>query len=65
MPLRSFVYFINSLQANLANVRELKMGVETIQDANNIANFTVALTRAFEILEQVILTYFFQTRIVK
>ncbi|XP_008471009.1 voltage-dependent calcium channel subunit alpha-2/delta-4-like [Diaphorina citri] len=39
------------VQANLANVRELKMGVEMIGDANNIANFTVALTRAFNILE--------------
>lgn len=35
------------------------MGVETIGDANNIANFTVALTRAFEILQNVSVSYVF------
>lgn len=35
------------------------MGVETIGDANNIANFTVALTRAFEILQNVSVSYLF------
>uniref|UniRef100_A0A8D8S0Y7 Voltage-dependent calcium channel subunit alpha-2/delta-3 n=1 Tax=Cacopsylla melanoneura TaxID=428564 RepID=A0A8D8S0Y7_9HEMI len=39
------------VQANLANIRTLKIGVEKVGDANNIANFSVAFKRAFQILE--------------
>lgn len=37
-------------QATLANVRELKLGLETIE-TTGIANFSAALTTAFELLE--------------
>ncbi|VVC36695.1 Hypothetical protein CINCED_3A011455 [Cinara cedri] len=40
------------VQATLANIRELKLGVANIGDPNNISNFTEALTRAFETLEK-------------
>lgn len=39
------------LQANLATVRELKYGVEKMSKANNVANFTLALIKAFEVLD--------------
>ncbi|KAL1110506.1 hypothetical protein AAG570_008034 [Ranatra chinensis] len=39
------------VQANLANIRELKMGMERMKMASNIANFTIALTKAFELLQ--------------
>ncbi|XP_067644744.1 voltage-dependent calcium channel subunit alpha-2/delta-3 isoform X7 [Eurosta solidaginis] len=39
------------VQANLGNIRELMEGVDSIKIAN-IANFTAALTKAFEVLEQ-------------
>ncbi|XP_034237810.1 voltage-dependent calcium channel subunit alpha-2/delta-3 isoform X4 [Thrips palmi] len=38
------------VQANLANIRELKMGMEDME-TNSIANFSLALTRAFDILQ--------------
>ncbi|XP_053957095.1 voltage-dependent calcium channel subunit alpha-2/delta-3 isoform X3 [Anastrepha ludens] len=38
-------------EANLGNIRELMEGVDSIKIAN-IANFTAALTKAFEVLEQ-------------
>ncbi|XP_044741328.1 voltage-dependent calcium channel subunit alpha-2/delta-3 isoform X3 [Chrysoperla carnea] len=37
------------VQATLANVRELKIGMESIE-TNNIANFTAALIKSFELL---------------
>ncbi|XP_073994494.1 voltage-dependent calcium channel subunit straightjacket isoform X3 [Rhodnius prolixus] len=40
------------VQANLANIRELKMGMERMEMASNIANFSVALTKAFELLQE-------------
>ncbi|CAH0395037.1 unnamed protein product [Bemisia tabaci] len=40
------------VQANLANVRRIKLGVEKMAMASNIANFTIALTKAFELLEK-------------
>ncbi|XP_024083001.1 voltage-dependent calcium channel subunit alpha-2/delta-3 isoform X2 [Cimex lectularius] len=40
------------VQANLENIRELKMGMENMEPASNIANFTVALTKAFELLQE-------------
>ncbi|XP_075216891.1 voltage-dependent calcium channel subunit straightjacket isoform X2 [Lycorma delicatula] len=39
------------VQANLANVRQLKIGMEEMGVAKNIANFKVALVNAFKILE--------------
>ncbi|XP_061394784.1 voltage-dependent calcium channel subunit alpha-2/delta-3 [Musca vetustissima] len=39
------------VQANLGNIRELKEGIETVKTVS-IANFTAALTKAFEVLEQ-------------
>ena len=39
-------------QATLANIREFKMGMEDIE-TSMIANFSLALTRAFEVLELV------------
>lgn len=42
------------IQATLANIRELKLGVENIAEPNNISDFTIALTKAFETLEKVI-----------
>ncbi|KAM8713318.1 hypothetical protein ACLKA7_013609 [Drosophila subpalustris] len=39
------------IQANLGNIRELKEGIESIKPTS-IANYTAALTRAFEILEE-------------
>lgn len=45
------------VQANLANIRELKNGMQKMQKAKNIANFTIALTRAFDILQ-----YYRETR---
>uniref|UniRef100_A0A1A9WG46 VWFA domain-containing protein n=1 Tax=Glossina brevipalpis TaxID=37001 RepID=A0A1A9WG46_9MUSC len=39
------------VQANLGNVRELKEGIESVKTAS-IANFSAALTKAFEVLEQ-------------
>ncbi|XP_054084709.1 voltage-dependent calcium channel subunit alpha-2/delta-3 isoform X3 [Zeugodacus cucurbitae] len=39
------------VQANLGNIRELMEGVDSIKIAN-IANFTAALTKAFDVLEQ-------------
>ncbi|KAF0760776.1 voltage-dependent calcium channel subunit alpha-2/delta-3 isoform X3, partial [Aphis craccivora] len=39
------------IQATLANIRELKLGVENIADPNNISDFSEALTRAFDTLE--------------
>lgn len=55
------VYYIKILnlnsqlnfQATLANIRELKLGVENIAEPNNISDFTEALTRAFKTLEKV------------
>ncbi|XP_026478541.1 voltage-dependent calcium channel subunit alpha-2/delta-3-like [Ctenocephalides felis] len=38
------------VQANLANIRELKLGMENFK-TEDIANFSLALTKAFEILE--------------
>lgn len=38
------------VQANLANIRELKVGMERIH-TDRIANFTAVLTRAFELLK--------------
>lgn len=38
-------------KANLGNVRELKEGIESVKTAS-IANFSAALTKAFEVLEQ-------------
>ncbi|XP_022196904.2 voltage-dependent calcium channel subunit alpha-2/delta-3 isoform X3 [Nilaparvata lugens] len=38
------------VQASLANVRELKIGMEKMEQAKNIANFKVALEDAFQIL---------------
>ncbi|XP_067204326.1 voltage-dependent calcium channel subunit alpha-2/delta-3 isoform X2 [Linepithema humile] len=38
------------VQANLANVRELKLAISDLETVN-IANFTLALTTAFELLE--------------
>ncbi|XP_077284622.1 voltage-dependent calcium channel subunit straightjacket isoform X2 [Arctopsyche grandis] len=38
------------VQANLANIRELKLGLESIE-TTGIANFSAALTKAFELLE--------------
>lgn len=44
--------FRNTLvQANLANIRELKIAMDNI-DTDGIANFSAALTRAFELLEE-------------
>ncbi|XP_025423406.1 voltage-dependent calcium channel subunit alpha-2/delta-3 isoform X3 [Sipha flava] len=40
------------VQATLANIRELKLGVEHIAEPNNISDFSEALTRAFETLEK-------------
>ncbi|XP_060849849.1 voltage-dependent calcium channel subunit alpha-2/delta-3 isoform X2 [Rhopalosiphum padi] len=39
------------VQATLANIRELKLGVENIADPNNISDFSEALTKAFDTLE--------------
>ncbi|EDW79739.1 uncharacterized protein Dwil_GK17856, isoform A [Drosophila willistoni] len=39
------------IQANLGNIRELKEGIESFKP-KLIANYTAALTRAFEILEE-------------
>ncbi|XP_068145661.1 voltage-dependent calcium channel subunit alpha-2/delta-3 isoform X3 [Drosophila tropicalis] len=39
------------IQANLGNIRELKEGIESFKP-KCIANYTAALTRAFEILEE-------------
>ncbi|XP_012158021.1 voltage-dependent calcium channel subunit alpha-2/delta-3 isoform X4 [Ceratitis capitata] len=39
------------VQANLGNIRELMEGVDNV-NIGNIANFTAALTKAFEVLEQ-------------
>ncbi|XP_034475779.1 voltage-dependent calcium channel subunit alpha-2/delta-3 [Drosophila innubila] len=39
------------IQANLGNIRELKEGIESIKPTS-IANYTAALTRAFEMLEE-------------
>lgn len=39
------------IQANLGNIRELKEGIESFKP-KSIANYTAALTRAFEILEE-------------
>lgn len=38
------------VQANLANIRELKVAMEDME-TNSIANFSLALTRAFDILQ--------------
>ena len=38
------------VQANMANIRELKLGLKNIETAE-IANFSAALTKAFEILQ--------------
>lgn len=40
------------LQANLANVRELKRGMKNLH-TDKIANFSAVLTKAFELLQQV------------
>lgn len=42
------------VQATLANIRELKLGVENIAEPNNISDFSIALTKAFERLEKVL-----------
>jgi len=42
------------IQATLANIRELKLGVENIADPNNISDFSEALTKAFDTLETVL-----------
>lgn len=39
------------IKANLGNIRELKEGIESVKTAS-IANFSAALTKAFEVLEQ-------------
>ncbi|XP_046807641.1 voltage-dependent calcium channel subunit alpha-2/delta-3 isoform X1 [Lucilia cuprina] len=39
------------VQANLGNIRELKEGIELVKTVS-IANFSAALTKAFEVLEQ-------------
>lgn len=39
----------------MANIRELKLGVENIADPNNISDFSEALTKAFETLETVLI----------
>ncbi|KRF79596.1 voltage-dependent calcium channel subunit alpha-2/delta-3 isoform X3 [Drosophila virilis] len=39
------------IQANLGNIRELKEGIESFKP-KSIANYTAALTKAFEILEE-------------
>lgn len=41
------------LQANLENVRELKLGMRNMGQATYIANFSTALITAFDILQQV------------
>lgn len=38
------------LQATLGNLRELKLGLDNFE-TTEIANFSAALTRAFELLE--------------
>ncbi|XP_050520547.1 voltage-dependent calcium channel subunit alpha-2/delta-3 isoform X2 [Daktulosphaira vitifoliae] len=40
------------VQATLANIRELKLGVENIAEPNNISDFRIALTVAFKTLEK-------------
>ncbi|XP_054278254.1 voltage-dependent calcium channel subunit alpha-2/delta-3-like isoform X3 [Macrosteles quadrilineatus] len=40
------------VQANLENIRELKMGMREMGNAQYIANFSTALTTAFDILQQ-------------
>ncbi|XP_050423837.1 voltage-dependent calcium channel subunit alpha-2/delta-3 isoform X2 [Adelges cooleyi] len=40
------------VQATLANIRELKTGVENIAEPNNISDFSIALTVAFQTLEK-------------
>jgi len=52
--MRIFYFFC---QATLANIRELKLGVENIADPNNISDFSEALTKAFETLETVLNIY--------
>lgn len=44
-----FIFF----QANLENIRELKLGMKEMGNAQYIANFSTALTTAFDILQQV------------
>lgn len=46
-------FFFFFVQATLANIRELKLGVENIAEPNNISDFSIALTKAFERLEKV------------
>lgn len=40
-------------QANLENIRELKLGMKQLEEAKYIANFSTALITAFDILQQV------------
>lgn len=41
---------LNNFQATLGNLRELKLGLDNF-DTMEIANFSAALTRAFDLLE--------------
>lgn len=52
------IYYYVFLQATLANIRELKLGVENIAEPNNISDFSIALTKAFETLEKVVIEIF-------
>lgn len=44
------LYFYFVFQATLGNIRELKLGLDNFETME-IANFSAALTRAFELLE--------------
>lgn len=46
-----YVCNIITYKANLGNIRELKEGIELVKTVS-IANFSAALTKAFEVLEQ-------------
>ena len=50
--IRFSMYLSPSYQANLENIKELKMGMENLE-TKGISNFTSALTTAFEILGKV------------
>lgn len=43
-------YFI---QANMENIRRLKLGLIKMEEAENITNFARALSVAFDLLEEV------------
>ena len=51
---RSFDEILLSLQANLENIRIFKDHLDNVT-THGLANFTLALTKAFEILDKVLI----------